>query len=172
MVKTMKQLEEQYELEQFFFAEDTRLQLAQMLEAFERPCLLCAPMLGLEVHRKGRTVRVLDIDERFRLMRGFVRWDLRRPHVLDERYDLIVCDPPFFGVSLGQLSAAIRTLSGYDCGQKVLLAYLSRRRKAVERAFRRFNLRATGRPARYDSVEASGRNQIEFYANFAVTGLV
>jgi len=39
--------------------------LATFVATFERPGLLCAPMLGRVLHERGLKPRVLDVDERF-----------------------------------------------------------------------------------------------------------
>src|SRR5689334_2564510 len=82
--------EEHHHREQYFFDEKTLRELADFVGSFERPCCLCAPMLGRELHRRGRAVRVLDVDRRFADLSGFVEWDLYRPRHLDEEFDLVL----------------------------------------------------------------------------------
>ena len=52
---------ERHEREQYFFDSVTLRRIGVFLEQFEYPCLLCAPLLGAEMARAGRRVRVLDI---------------------------------------------------------------------------------------------------------------
>ena len=47
----MRTLEEQHEREQYFFDQGTLRTLADVVERYERPCCLCAPMFELRVHR-------------------------------------------------------------------------------------------------------------------------
>ena len=162
----MRAMEERHEREQYFFNEETLRALADVVEHFERPCCLCAPMLGRELHRRGKTVRVLDVDERFADLAGFRRWDLYRPEHLDETFDLIVCDPPFFNVSLSQLFRAVRMLCRFDLTTKVMISYPVRRSRAIVGTFRPFGLAATGYRPGYLTVQACEKNEIEFYANF------
>lgn len=153
--------------EQCFFDRETLVTLADWLERFKQPCLLCAPMLGWELHRRGRSVRVLDIDERFADLPGFRRWNLRRPEFTGEKYDLVLCDPPFFGVSLQQLNQALRVLCGYDPNRLVAVTYLVRRERAFLSALAPFGLRATGFQPAYEHVRAAERTTVNLYANFA-----
>lgn len=116
-------MQEEHAREQYFFDAPTLDRLATFVERFERPCLLCAPMLGRTLHDRGRAVATLDVDERFAHLAEFRRWDLYRPTPLPERYDLILCDPPFFNVSLSQLFAALRLLAQFDFRQPLVVSH-------------------------------------------------
>src|SRR4051812_1271623 len=100
-------MEENHQREQYFFDQPTIDALADLVGAFERPCVLCAPMVGKEASRRKRPVRILDVDERFAAVPGFQRWDIYRPTHVEETFDLILCDPHFFNVSLSQLFHAL-----------------------------------------------------------------
>jgi Probable N6-adenine methyltransferase len=134
---------------------------------WERPCCLCAPLLGQYLARRGVAVCILDIDDRFAATPGFRRYDIYRPEWLDERFDLIVCDPPFFKVSLSQLFAAIRLLSHHDHAQPLLISYLKRRSSAVLGTFAPFGLAPTGFCPTYLTVEETPRTATEFFSNIA-----
>ena len=168
----MRAMEEQHHREQYFFDEETLRALADVVERFERPCCLCAPMLGRELHRRGRAVRVLDVDERFADLAGFRRWNLYRPEHLGETFDLIVCDPPFFNVSLSRLFNAVRLLCHYDFETKLMISYPVRRRNAIMGTFAPFGLRSTGCRPGYLTVQKCEKNDIEFYANWPLGGAV
>ena len=110
-------------------------------------------------------VSILDIDDRFADLPGFVRFDVYRPEWVGKRFGLILCDPPFFGVSLSQLFAALRLLSHNDYQQPMLVSYLRRRSSAILGTFSRFDLRSTGYFPSYQTVQRSPRNEIEFFSN-------
>ena len=156
---------ERHEHEQFFWDAPTVSHLADFASQFANSCCLCAPLLGQELERRGIQTRTLDLDKRFAPLRGFGEWDLGRPQWLGEEFGLIVCDPPFFGVSLSQLFTAIRVLSRHDYAQPVLLCYLARRAANIEGTFRRFGLQATGYEPKYQTVQDLDRNRIEFFGN-------
>jgi hypothetical protein len=151
--------------EQYFFDPPTLARLAGFLSGYARPCVLCAPLLGREAAARGLPVRLLDLDERFAAVPGFRRFDLYRPEYLEETFDLIICDPPFFRVSLSQLFTAIRTLSHFDYAQPLLVSYLTRRGANLMGTFSRFGLAPTGFRPTYQTVDTRGRNAIEFYGN-------
>ena len=158
--------DERHDREQYFFDPPTLSALADVVARYERPCLLCAPMLGRALQRRGRTVRVLDVDERFANLPGFTRWDLYRPQHLDESFDLVLCDPPFFNVSLSQLFTAIRLLCGFDLTLAVMISYPVRRSSAILGTFAPFGLRPTGFRPQYLTVQKCEKNEIEFFSNF------
>ena len=158
--------EEHHHREQYFFDGQTLGELANFIGLFQSPCCLCAPMLGRELHHRGRKVAVLDVDQRFGDLPGFVEWDLYRPKHLDQEFDLIVCNPPFFKVSLSQLFTAVRLLCHFNLTRQVMISYPLRRRNAILGTFAPFNLAPTGYRPGYLTVRQCEKNDIEFYANF------
>lgn len=163
---------ELHENEQYFFAEPTLTHLATFLARFTAPCCLCAPLVGRRLTEQGVAVTILDIDERFATVPGFRRYNLYHPEWLDREFDIIVCDPPFFNVSLSQLFAALRLLSHNRFEQPLLISYLQRRSAAILGAFARFGLQPTGYLPSYQTVQVVERNVIEFFGNLEQADLV
>ena len=159
-------MQERHDKEQYFFDQETVDRVADLLGPFERVCALCAPTVGSELEERGANVVTLDVDERFRTLKNFRRWDLYRPERIADQFDVIFCGPPFFRVSLSQLFDAIRVLTHYDFSQRIVVSYLVRRRNAVLGTFVRFDLRPTGLHPGYRTVRGCARNDIEFFANF------
>ncbi len=156
---------ERHENEQYFFDEATLERLATFVRGFESPCLICAPLLGRRVAESGHPVRVLDIDERFSQVPGFRHFDLQRPEWLGEEYDLILCDPPFYNVSLARLFAGLRVLARNDFRQPLVVSYLSRRANAVLGTFGPFGIERPGIRVGYQTVQPTERNEIELFTN-------
>ena len=158
---------ELHEHEQYFFDLPTLSGLAEFVRraGFSSPCCLCCPLVGQTFAAQKLPVHILDIDERFAATPGFARYDIYRPAWTGVSYDLIICDPPFFKVSLSQLFNAVRLLSRNDYNQPLLLCYLARRGANVMGTFSRFGLRATGLRSGYRTVQQSARNDIEFFSN-------
>ena len=158
-------MHEQHQREQYFFDQATLTRLADFVQGYASPCCLCTPMVGRELVRRGVNVTVLDSDERFADLPGFQKYDLYRPVWLGQSFDLILCDPPFFNVSLSQLFQAIRLLSRYNINQPLLICYLKRRETNLLGTFAAFNLKPTGYHPGYLTVQAVERNEIEFFSN-------
>jgi len=156
---------EDHEREQYFFDPPTLEHLATFAAGYERPCCVCAPMLGRALHARGIEAAVLDVDRRFADLPGFVEYDLARPVPVGASYGLILCDPPFFTVSLSALFRALRAIAGFDRSQPLLVSYLERREAALLRAFAPFGLAATGYAPAYLTVPGDDRNRIAFYGN-------
>ena len=161
-------MQEKHEHEQYFFDKPTLDHLADFVVGYENPCCICAPLLGQELERRGVVVRTLDIDERFAHLRGFRRYDIFRPEWSGEEFGLIVCDPPFYRVSLSQLFHAMRLLSRNLYTQPLLVSYLVRRSANVNGTFARFNLQPTSYHPGYLTVQRTARNDIEFFGNLGL----
>ena len=158
-------MEEHREREQYFFDEPTVRRLADFLEGYDRPCCLCAPLVGRELARRGVAATVLDLDRRFADLEGFRFFDLQHPRWLDEEFGIILCDPPFFGVSLARQLRAVRGLAHHDFGRPLLFTYLRRRQAKVIDVFRPFGLRPTGFLPTYRSVRKLGKFEVELFGN-------
>ncbi len=89
-------MDELHQNEQYFFDQPTLDHLASFGQQFSNPCWLCAPLLGQTLVERGCQVTILDIDRRFASLPGFQHYDIFSPIWLEEEFDLIVCDPPFF----------------------------------------------------------------------------
>ncbi len=161
-------MEEQHNNEQYFFDQPTVDLVADLLEPFERPCVLCAPMVGVELEDRGSDVVTLDIDERFAALRSFRSWNLYRPERLEERFGVVFCDPPFFKASLSQLFRALRVLAHFDFAQPIAVSYLARRGEALLSTFAPFGLQQVAFDLGYRTVKRCEKNDIRLYANFDV----
>lgn len=158
-----------YELhqnEQYFWDDETILDLADRAERFVLPACLCAPLLGRELARRGAACRTLDIDERFGEVPGFLRFDLYRPQWRPESFGAIICDPPFWNVSLSQLFGAVRLLAHHNWDLPVAICYPARRARNLCATFYRFGLQPTGVFPQYRTVQMRETDRIEFFANF------
>jgi len=159
-----------YELhknEQYFFDAPTLDHLASFAASYASVCCLGAPLLGQALEDRGLPVRVLDIDTRFSHLKGFQAYDMYRPVWLEDRFDLIFCDPPFFKVSLSQLFHVVRMLSHYDFLQPVLLCYLARRATNIVGTFHPFGLVKTDYHPGYQTVQSVERNDICLFGNLS-----
>lgn len=156
---------ELHENEQYFFHEETIRHLSQFLSRWRSPCCICAPLLGQRLAAEGVQVRILDIDDRFEATPGYKRFDLHRPQWLGESFDIILCDPPFYSISLSRLFSALRTLSRNDFRQKLMIGYLKRRESAALGTFAKFQLKPSGYFPKYQTVQRVSRNDIEFFSN-------
>ena len=163
---------ELHENEQYFFDGATLEYLTDFLSQYESPCCLSAPAVGKLLSERGAKVSVLDIDERFSQVPGFRRFDVFRPEWIGEKFDIILCDPPFFKVSLSQLFRAIRLLSQHDYLQPLLISYLVRREANICGTFSRFDLQPTGIFPTYQTVRSCAKNDIEFFGNLPAKGVL
>lgn len=158
-------MHENHAREQYFFTDDTCAALVGMLTPWPRVCLLCAPRLGEVMVAQGAQPAILDIDTRFAGVPGFQQWDCNRPQHLGQSFDLIFCDPPFFNLSLSRLFTAIRLLADFDLTTPLVLAYLSRRARAICGTFAPFGLQPVDWYPSYNTLVKHPRNHIQLFAN-------
>jgi len=164
-------MEEHHENEQYFFDAVTVRRLADFLQEFDAPLCLCAPLVAAELTRRGVTVTLLDIDRRFADLPGFRFFDLQHPTWLEEEFGIILCDPPFFGVSLSRMVRAIRGLAHHDTATPLLVAWLRRRQGKFLEVFSPFGLEPTGFLPSYETVPKLGKFEIELFGNVPTPGL-
>ena len=159
-------MKELHQYEQYFFDKRTNEIMAEFLRQWSPLCCLCTPLTGSLLAEQGHACTILDRDQRFADRAGYRDYNLYRPTRLEERFELIFCDPPFFKLSLSQLFKALRELAHYDLNQKLLIAYLYRRRHAVEGALAPFGVKCTAYRLGYQTVQdLDGRNEIRIFSN-------
>jgi 16S rRNA G966 N2-methylase RsmD len=160
-------IDELHENEQYFFAEDTVEYLARAASSFKRVCCICCPSLGEKLIELGVDVTILDIDNRFSDLPGFKYWDITRPKYLQEEFDLIVMDPPFFNVSMREIRKSLQVLTHYELSKsKLMISYLSRRENAFITGMKPFEMEPLDYIPEYNTVDVTeAKNRIEFYVN-------
>lgn len=163
-------MQENHQREQYFFAPPTVQRLTDLMMDARAPCCLCAPMIARELAARGRSARLLDIDERFSVTPGFRRWDLYRPEPVGETFDRILCDPPFTKVRLSQLFDALRVVCQGDFSTPILLCHLAQRAGDVTGALARFGLQPTDIEVQYVSIKPTAYNRVILYTNAALVG--
>jgi len=159
---------EDHQKEQYFFAPHTVQKLADLLAGYRQSCCLCAPMIARELAVRGQGTRLLEIDTRFADVPGFLRWDLYRPQQLGERFDAILCDPPFHIVRLSQLFTALRVVCHGDLSTPIFLCHLERRAVDVCGALAPFGLVPTDIEVGYVSVKPTPENRVCIYTNVEI----
>jgi hypothetical protein len=162
-------MRERQEIEQYFFSGETLDHLGRFAMRFERPCGLCTPSLGAELEARGVKATTLDIDERFSHLRGFRRYDVLSPEPLDERFGVIICDPPFLSITPQRLYEVIKLLSHGDHSQALVINYWVSKARQLTDAFAPFGIEATGYAPQYAHIQNSGRNAMQLYSNVEAT---
>jgi len=160
-------IEEKHENEQYFFNKDTVEYLTRAAMSFDRVCCICCPSVGKRLEELGNNVTILDIDDRFSDLNGFIHWDIKNPSYISDEFDLIIMDPPFFNASMREIRKAIQMLTHYDTKKtKLMITYLSRREKAFKNGMKPFNMEAMEYVPEYNTVDVTEpKNRIEFYVN-------
>mmetsp|Transcript_29931 Transcript_29931/g.21691 ORF Transcript_29931/g.21691 Transcript_29931/m.21691 type:complete len:114 (+) Transcript_29931:272-613(+) len=107
---------ERRDLEQYFFTKEIiekyitafTMRYPDQEELEKKLCLICCPSLAKAFYEQlGYTITILDIDKRFEELPGFKYWDLQNPYEIKNEFEIILFDPPFFYITLEQMSSAI-----------------------------------------------------------------
>ena len=160
-----KFIDPNYEHSQYFFTSQCVDYLVDKLDYFNTPCCVGTPRLAKGWFDRGREVRLLDIDKRFSFLPGYKYFDITKPEVLNEKFDVIIMDPTF---KWGEhpLLNTIKVLSQNDHSQKVLLFYMSTHAKSILKTFKEFNLKPTRYYPKYSNLRGEGKKFIMCYSNF------
>ena len=154
-----------YALSQYFFTSECVDFLIDNLDKFKNPCCVGTPRLAKGWLDRGRIVRLLDIDNRFSSLPGFICYDISKPKVLDEKFDVIIMDPTFkFGDDV--LLKAVNILSHNDYSQKLLLIHATSNTTSILKKFKEYNLRPTGYYPKYSNLRKEGKKIVMCFSNF------
>lgn len=156
---------ERYDLEQYFWTEDTVNRLLQSLEFIENCCCLTTPSLGEGFFRIGREEVVLDIDTRFNYLPKFRYFDIRTPEEQEEEFRIIILDPPFFYLSMEQIYNAVLTITKNNFNTKILIGFLKREEKILLETFKKFNLKETNFKLEYATARPNKWKNYALYSN-------
>lgn len=157
-------IREDHAHEQFFFADNSRARLVELAQQYRHPLLLCMPSVAVDLDAMGHAYTLLDRDTRFQHLRGYERFDLRRPHMVFTSFDAIFCDPPFSNLSLRDLRGVVDVLCmGTASVPDVFLCYIRTREALLLEVFAAHALHRLGSALRYQSVKPHTQDQIFLY---------
>lgn len=147
-------------LSQYNFAAETAAEIVTCLDGYASPCCLCTPTLAAEWQNNGRSVTLLDLDDRYAAFGQYIPYDLRDPVFINQRFDVIVADPPFF---LPQpVHHAITTLVG-DSRPDLFLVFATDQEIELLTLFADWNLQLVDYQLRHHHVKATHQDQFRLY---------
>ena len=163
---------ERHEYEQFFWTRDTVLRLMKACEFIPDACCLTTPSLAYAWHQNGREELLLDIDERFADMVPRYRYyDVRVPTAVNETFQIIIMDPPFFVVPIADFRRAVDVITGSDFKTKFMVGFLKRKEKELLQIFAPYRLRRTAFNLEYASIKPNKWRNFCLYSNIDLPGI-
>jgi hypothetical protein len=163
----VKKFSEKKEIEQYFFTENVLSNIVEALTYDEDILCLCTPTVADAFYRvKQRTVMCLDIDDRFNYLPGYIKFDILNPKEVEFRPRVIIIDPPFFKINLGDLYKAVECITKGDKTTKILFAFVQREEKPLLFAFKSYNLKPTKFKLEYESVDPTKWENYCLYSNY------
>jgi hypothetical protein len=162
---------ERFDLEQYFWTEETVNRLLVALEYVPDCCCLTTPSLGHGFYTIGREEVVLDIDERFNYLPKFRYFDIRFPVPQAEDFRIIIMDPPFFYLPMPVIYEAVLTITKGNTNVKLLIGFLKREERTLLETFRPFQLKETNFPLNYATVRPNKWKNYALYSNCDLPGI-
>jgi hypothetical protein len=114
--------------------------LADLVECFDHPCVVEAPYVGQELHRRGTPCAVFTDRTEFEHLPGFRRWNLRKPIYLTDEFDFVVVAPDA-EVRGPELYAALRVLCHFHYETPILVVVQPQRAARLSAALEPFDVR-------------------------------
>lgn len=168
----MSEFSENRTSEQYFWTSNMVQKLLKALNLDINICCLATPSLALMLNESGNTNQfLLDCDERFSFLPNYVKFDFLKPKGLEQSFDVIVCDPPFFQIPLEKIENSIEILAKKNFQTKVLVTFLKREEMNLMRVFEKFELRPTKFSVEYARVDAGKWKNYGLYSNFDFPGI-
>ena len=166
--KTFK--EKKKEQEQYFFTDKVLEQIIKSFQYFENIVCICAPTLADAFWRfLKKDVYCIDIDDRFNYLPKFIHCNITKDEIKfpnDFKPDLIIVDPPFFGLNLKDLLNFVNKVSKNDNKIKLAIGYLIREEKNLLITFKDYNLQMTKFNMEYRTVDQTKWKNYGMYTNF------
>jgi Probable N6-adenine methyltransferase len=161
-------VEPDFGLAQFFYTAETARYLVTALDGYARPCCLCTPRLAWEWNVRGRTVRLLDRDQRFASLPGFRPFDLLRPEPVGERFDVVIVDPVYYPATT--LARAMRVLMDPQSETALYISFPVSRESELLSAFGAFGLRPLDAQLTWCNVSAEFQSTFRLYGRTPLPG--
>ena len=162
--------EKKKEQEQYFFTDKVLEQITTSFQYFENIVCICAPTVADAFWRLlKKDVYCIDIDERFNYLPKFIHCNITKDEIKfpdDFKPDLIIIDPPFFGLNLKDLLNFVNKVSKNDNKLKLAIGYLIREEKNLLTTFKDYNLQMTKFNIEYRTVDQTKWKNYGMYTNF------
>lgn len=168
------EIEENHDIEQYFW---TSKIVQKLLDAtqynFDQCCCFTSPSLAEAYHHTGNEQTLLDIDTCFQYLPRFERFDIKNPHVPSGAGDfqILVIDPPFFGITTDELFRATELITGGDHTTKIIIAYLIRYEHTLLKSFKKYGISETSAKLEYAGIKPNKWSNFALYSNVDLPGI-
>ncbi len=148
---------------QFFYTAKTATRLVDAMDHYQQVCCLCTPRLAREWQQRGRTVDLLDCDNRFAELPGYRQFDLLSPEVIDKQYDCVIFDPVFLPAAT--LRAAVDAVIGdkQTAQTDLFITFPGQRGAELTRAFHDYGLRRLAFKLEYCNVKPAFQDEFKLF---------
>ena len=163
-------VEKKKDFEQYFFTDKILEQITTTFRYINNIVCICAPSVADAFWRfQKKEVYCIDIDDRFNYLPKFIHCDITKDEVkLPENFipDLIIIDPPFFGLKMIDLFNFVEKITKQNKKTKIAIGYIIREEKTLLTCFKEYNLQMTKFKMEYRTVDQTKWNNYAMYTNF------
>lgn len=164
-------IKEKRHLEQYFWTTDTVNTLMNACQYITSTCCLTTPSLAHAFYENGKNEKLLDIDERFKYLPRFEKYDIKNPHKIQEEFNIIVIDPPFFNITTQELFEATNVITNNNFSTNIVIAYLVRFEYALLETFKDYGISETTLVPEYAHIKSNKWKNFKIYSNIDLPGL-
>lgn len=162
--------------EQYFFTKKIVKQICDSILIYfqydkerisKKVCFIGAPTLCLYLEKHhGISTTLLDVDERFSKLKQYKYFDILDPKKIEGfDFEFVLMDPPFFAITLKQLSNAIKVVTNFNYNCAVVVGFRYYDEKELLFEFREFKLRRSKFKLEYVTIHPNKWGNYRFYAN-------
>jgi hypothetical protein len=166
-------INENHEYEQFFWTKNVVDNIIKSIgyNYIEEICCFTTPSLAHQLHQNGQDEVLLDIDKRFSYLPKFKYYDAYDPKHLDEKFRLLIIDPPFFAIPIEIIRDAVDIITNKNYNTKIIIAYIKRNEKRLRIAFKNYKLFPTNFPLEYVSIKSNKWSNFVLYSNIELPNI-
>ena len=159
------QMKEKRELEQYFWTSKTVKDLLNACQYITDVCCLTTPSLAHGFNENNRDEKLFDIDERFDYLPRSEKFDIQNPHDIDDKFNIIVIDPPFFNITTKELFDATNVITNNDYSTYIVIAYLKRFEYPLLETFKPYGISETNLMPEYAHIKENKWSNFKIYSN-------
>jgi hypothetical protein len=123
------------------------------------------------MNEDGREEVLLDIDKRFEYLPKFIFYDVTNPNKLEEKFKLLVIDPPFFLIPIEKITETVDILTNKNYNTKIIIAFIKRAEQRLRKAFINYKLYPTTFRLEYASIKDNKWKNFCLYSNIDLPGI-
>ena len=153
-------------LEQYLFSRNSIDYIIKITSSFNSLLLISTPSIAQYLYETGdkRDILLLEIDNKFKKIPFFKKYDINSMEKIEKRYELVIFDPPAFRFLPEQLVEFLKLQ--FTFSQKILLIYPEMFFKKIEEDLLEFKFKKIEKQVEYIEENDFNKREMSFLKNF------